>query len=252
MYLLRLARFAIGVGLSTIMITSLLHAGHPYTDQHHFHHPYQDRFPTGSTGFVGTALPTTGPIAELSSPCGAGGHCPVPITAALTLWVCDDATVCINGRATKPQTLGGIHAGSRIYNLAGLENGALTASISVQRHLPDGSIENGQTEITVEAGGKYQVRYPQGFFVEVQVAPELTTRDEVQLMEGEVAPPAVDQNVGHHHAESVAPPSASTPLGSRSVLMPPVPAEELPAKKLFMDNLVPSPVNTPARTDEQK
>ncbi len=157
-----------GIVLSLGLMNGSSQAGHPYDANHvhHFHHPYQDRFPSTSIGNPISGVSNTASRGSGTSACGAGGNgnCPASTTAALTLWVCDDATVCINGQTTKPQTLAGIHSGSRIYNLAGLSNGPLTASITVQRHRADGTTENGQTTLTVEAGGKYEVKYHKPFW----------------------------------------------------------------------------------------
>lgn len=266
-----LCHWTLGIGLSLGWMTSLSQAGHPYDahQAHHFHHPYQDRFPSGSIGNPISSAANPTERGSGATTCGAGGsgNCPVSTTAALTLWVCDDATVCINGQTTKPQTLAGVHSGSRIYNLAGLNNGPLTASITVQLHRADGTTENGETTLTVEAGGKYEVKYPQAFMVEFLPAQFGSPSDEIPLIQGTVggsvlnkpaANPESPEPVASRPADNSKPPVTESekkepedrpePSGTRRGFKPALPDSVVPANegKLPPQN----PVVEPAKASD--
>lgn len=231
-----LCHWTLGIGLSLGWMTSLSQAGHPYEahQAHHFHHPYQDRFPSGSIGnpISGATNPTERGSGATACGAGGSGNCPVSTTAALTLWVCDDATVCINGQTTKPQTLAGVHSGSRIYNLAGLNNGPLTASITVQLHRADGTTENGETTLTVEAGGKYEVKYPQAFMVEFLPAQFGSPSDEIPLIQGTVVGGVMDKPASATSPENLynSPEADSKPAGTEKK-EPALPGSDQPANE---------------------
>lgn len=150
-------------------------AASAYGGQHHA--PYVDRYSSTphstslATSHYASQTVADGAIcADGACGSGAGGQlgrrgeiCPVPTRASLKLWVPENATVCINDQPTKLQSLGGVHAGSRIFNLAGLDNGPLTVCIVVECCTANGQVERGEHQFVAEAGAKYEFRYPAGF-----------------------------------------------------------------------------------------
>jgi hypothetical protein len=87
-------------------------------------------------------------------------NCPPVTTASLQLWVPECCEVTINGYRTKHQTLAGVHRGSRIFTLAGLDGEPYDHNCKIE-------VRDGGAVYTrifpVSVGGQYKVRYPYGF-----------------------------------------------------------------------------------------
>jgi hypothetical protein len=117
---------------------------------------YSDHFGSGLASAIGAAVPGGG--------CSGNGNCPVAQTAFLRLWVPDAANVIINGQTTRPQTLGGVHKYSRVFSLEALERNSVSfCEIVVETCDVHGSSQRMRHVIPVQAGERYEVRYPNGF-----------------------------------------------------------------------------------------
>ncbi len=171
-------------------------AGHP---------PYQDRFFTADSkplrGDLSADYTVAGQVPFASGSQGGcngqGGNCPKPTAARLQLWVPDEAIVSINGQRTKPQSLGGVHKHSRIYNLEGLATGAKAAEIMVELCDQHGHAEHMQYILLAEAGQRYEVHYPAGFtLIELPVMAEPQGMPQV-IPPAIQATPYVPHNIEH-------------------------------------------------------
>jgi hypothetical protein len=85
-----------------------------------------------------------------------GANYPPVTNALLRVWVDDNATVWVNGVRTKPQTLAGIHSGSRIFNLTGLVPGQIQEAV-VQVQLWNAMPQ--EERKLVQPGGSYVIRF---------------------------------------------------------------------------------------------
>ena len=118
-----------------------------------------DGSPDGLASCTGAAACSMGAAGGSGS-----GACRAPKNTILHLWVPDELCVKINGRTTKPQTLAGIHEGSRFFILEGLEaNRVSPCEIVVETWDDHGIFKHLRRSLAVQAGGKYEVRFPDGF-----------------------------------------------------------------------------------------
>ena len=189
--------------------------GHPYQDQH-FNLDGTSRGGSGTIaamsqgvrGDLATSVETstcpnatgTGASAGSSGSSGSrGGVCPPVHNAILRLWVPDGITVTINGHPTRPQTLGGIYRNSRIFSLEGLESNRVSECEIVVDMVDEqggtmldlsGTPLRARRGISVQAGGHYEVRFPDGFeqFVPPMEMPPTTVVSEELLPATEGTP----------------------------------------------------------------
>ena len=133
----------------------------------------------------------------------SSGVCRAPKNTILHLWVPDELCVEINGRTTKPQTLAGIHQGSRYFILEGLDaNRVSPCEIVVEIWDDHGNSKYLRRSLAVQAGGKYEVRFPDGF----QLIPVLVAGPTAATVQGESL---------YDPAEELIPPPESIPVGNQ-------------------------------------
>ena len=143
----------------------------PYVDQH-FNLDHSPRYSYGAqltySDYYDNVPCSCGTCGTCAAGYGNGTNgrgqrrrdCPPVTTAKLQLWVPDCCEVFINRQRTKPQTLAGVHKGSRIFELAGLDTEPFIPYCLIQ------VIYNGEVysrTIPVAVGGDYKVRFHHGF-----------------------------------------------------------------------------------------
>jgi hypothetical protein len=135
----------------------------------------EDGFVTGYTAGSGAGTCSTGTCARSLGGFGSG-NCPPVQNAILRLWVPDGATVEINGQITRPQMLGGIHRGSRVYSLEGLEANRVSPCDIIVCCFDEvvGIHQRFHRTVAVQSGGYYELQFPDGF-EQIGVTQEVTT-----------------------------------------------------------------------------
>jgi len=149
------------------------------------HQPYQDQhfnlnstrrtdfgtLPGNSAGYVGGSTSTmdgamlrSETMPSGGATCSGNGNCPSSRNAILRLRIPDGFCVEINGQATRPQSLGGIHQNSRIFSLEELEKDRVSPC-DIVVDCPDefGNAMRMVHTLAVQVGGHYEVRFPYGF-----------------------------------------------------------------------------------------
>ena len=159
----------------------------------------------GIHGYAGEVVSDPG-LLSYALPAGSGAtgiadshaKCPPPTNALLRVWVDDCATVWVNGVQTKPQRLGGVHRGSRIFSLTGLLRDEIQKAL-VEVEICDvyGAVSKQEETQTVQAGGSYELRFHNTMrFEEGQVHGEVEYRSSQTGSKPtfeQVAPPEAEQ-----------------------------------------------------------
>lgn len=150
----------------------------------------------GMPGYAGEMLFDPGPLSYAlphEAVLGAGGstgsraNCPPPTNALLRVWVDEHAMVRVNGVKTKPQRLGGVHRGSRVFSLTGLTPDEIQ-EVLVEVEMFDAfhGVSKQEKTQTVQAGGSYELRFHN---VDFEQGP---AHGELEHFPPEFAPPAVE------------------------------------------------------------
>ena len=146
----------------------------PYQDQHfNLNSTRRTDFGTlsgNSAGYAGGSTSTMdGSVRSETKPsggstCSGNGNCPSSRNAILRLRIPDGLGVEINGQTTRAQSLGGIHKNSRIFSLEELVKDRVSpCDIAVDCFDEFGNATRMVHTLAVQAGGHYEVRFPNGF-----------------------------------------------------------------------------------------
>jgi hypothetical protein len=245
--------FALVIGLVLTLpgISTSVLGDHPYYDRHFnldstprsgssMVANRADGFVSGYTAGSGTGTCASGTCARSLGGSG-GGNCPPVQNAILRLWVPDGATVEINGHTTRPQTLGGIHQGSRVYSLDGLETNRVSpCDIIVCCFDEMGIHQRFHRSLAVQASGYYQLRFPDGF--------EQIWLDPVDILRTLDYPPAPAQPAPAQpvleqpvlEQPSTEQPSTEQPPTAQPATEPPAPPAKFPPQST---EIVPAPTS---------